>query len=251
MAVHDWSKVVAGNFHDFHQAWIAAIRFALNDGLLPNGFYAMAEQVAKGPIPDLLALQSRQEETIGEAWDFSKSSGVMTLADRQPKVRYVETADEDIYALRADHVTIRHKNGDRIVAYIEIVSSGNKNSEGSLDKLIEKLSEALDRRCHLMVIDLHHPQTHDPRGVHAAFWEFVQGTAHGVTEDQPLGVSSYRAGDVPVAYFEPVGIGQTLPDMPLFLTEQHYIELPLEQTYLTAWRGTGAPWRQFMEAPAK
>jgi hypothetical protein len=57
MPVHDWTRVSAGTFHDFHQAWIIAIRDALNDGLLPEGYYAMAEQVAGRPHPDVLALE--------------------------------------------------------------------------------------------------------------------------------------------------------------------------------------------------
>ena len=46
MPVHDWTRVGAGIFHDFHQRWIGAIRDALNGGLLPNDFYALAEQAA-------------------------------------------------------------------------------------------------------------------------------------------------------------------------------------------------------------
>ena len=46
MPVHDWTRVSAGTFHDFHCAWIAEIRKALNDGRLPKDYYAQAEQVA-------------------------------------------------------------------------------------------------------------------------------------------------------------------------------------------------------------
>lgn len=246
MAVHDWSKVVAGNFHDFHQSWIIELRRALNRGLLPKGFYAMAEQAARGPIPDVLALQSKNLDEDSN-WNDADKGAVRTLAKSPPKVRFVEAAEEDLYAARADRVVIRHVNGDRVVAYIEIVSFGNKSSAEPLDKFIDKLTEAIDRGCHLLVIDLHHPHIHDPRGIHAAFWEHVSSTAHGVTEAQPFGVSAYRAAFPPTAYFEPVGLGEALPDMPLFLSEDHYIDVPLEQTYMAAWSDTGEPWREFMK----
>jgi hypothetical protein len=42
MPVHDWTRVEAGIFHDFHTVWAVAIRNALNDGLLPKGYYVMA-----------------------------------------------------------------------------------------------------------------------------------------------------------------------------------------------------------------
>ena len=46
MSVHDWTRVEAGIFHDFHTVWIAEIRSALNEGLLPSDYYALAEQHA-------------------------------------------------------------------------------------------------------------------------------------------------------------------------------------------------------------
>jgi len=48
MPIHDWSRVDAGVFHAFHQRWIVAVFERLNEGLLPRGFYARAEQVAGG-----------------------------------------------------------------------------------------------------------------------------------------------------------------------------------------------------------
>ncbi len=35
MPIHDWTRVTAGIWHDFHLAWLAEIRNVLNDGLLP------------------------------------------------------------------------------------------------------------------------------------------------------------------------------------------------------------------------
>ena len=57
MPVHDWSRVEAGIFHHFHHAWIEEIARALNHGLLPEDYYAMAEQHAAGFGPDVLTLQ--------------------------------------------------------------------------------------------------------------------------------------------------------------------------------------------------
>ena len=45
MPIHDWTKVDAGIFHHFHNGWITRLSDALNDGLLPKGYYALAEQV--------------------------------------------------------------------------------------------------------------------------------------------------------------------------------------------------------------
>ena len=36
MPVHDWTRVAAGIFHDFHTVWTGALRNVLNEGLLPK-----------------------------------------------------------------------------------------------------------------------------------------------------------------------------------------------------------------------
>jgi hypothetical protein len=48
-------------------------------------------------------------------------------------------------------------------------------------------------------------------------------------------LASYDAGDGVVAYVEFVGIGDSLPDMPLFLRPEVYVAVPLEATYQAAW----------------
>ena len=60
MPIHDWTRVEAGDFHDFHQCWVVALGNALNGGLLPPGYMAMAEQVTGRPIPDVVTLQARE-----------------------------------------------------------------------------------------------------------------------------------------------------------------------------------------------
>jgi len=258
MPVHDWSRVIAGNFHDFHQSWIVAIRNALNNGLLPNGFYALAEQHAAGPIPDVFALERSDPHDstapdLANPGDAPGNGGTLLAVEQQPpQVSFVESIERNIYAEKADRVAVYHANGDRVVAYVEIVSVGNKHTEAPLSSFCDKLDEALESGCHLLVIDLHRPGKHDPHGLHYAFWESRHGEAHAVSREKPLGLSAYhnRLFDdrvIPTAYFEPVGLGQALPDMPLFLTSQHYIYVPLEQTYMEAWKGVPERWKRVIE----
>src|SRR3954468_15049224 len=62
MPAHDWTRVTAGTFHSFHLGWIAELTRALNGGLLPSDYYALAEQRAAEFEPDLLALERREDE---------------------------------------------------------------------------------------------------------------------------------------------------------------------------------------------
>ena len=54
-------------------------------------------------------------------------------------------------------------------------------------------------------------------------------------EAQDRTLVSREVGDVRVAYIEPVGLGESLPEMPLFLTNDDHVMVPLEATYQTAW----------------
>ena len=56
MPLHDWSRVESGIFHAFHTAWITEIQNKLNAGLLPENYYALAEQHASDYVADVLAL---------------------------------------------------------------------------------------------------------------------------------------------------------------------------------------------------
>jgi hypothetical protein len=242
MPVHDWSRVLAGTFHHFHQLWIAELSNALNAGLLPEGYYALAEQVAGRPHPDVLALEEHREPWMPPV-THAPGGTALAVAEHPPRVRYTLEAESARYAAKADRIAICHASGDRVVAFVEIVSPGNKQSRAATDRFLNKLAQVLDRACHLLVIDLHPPGPHDPHGLHTAFW----GGAPHVTPEQPLSLAAYRADDVPTAYFEPVALGAPLPDMPLFLTPDHYVNAPLETTYQAAYRGVPARWRRVIE----
>ena len=241
MPVHDWTRVISGIFHDFRNRWIGAIRDHLNEGLLPAEFYALAEQVAEGPHPDVVALESPA--------DVSNVGGGTALAvlEHPPKVKYTEGIEREIYAWTADRVAIFHASGDRVVAFIEIVSPGNKHSQYELTRFLDKLNDALERGIHLLVVDVHPPSSHDPRGIHAAFWELRSADAHGVSTEEPLGLSAYRCDRATSAYFEPLAVGAPLPEMPIFLTPDFYVNVPLERTYAESWRGVPNRWKQVIE----
>ncbi len=53
------------------------------------------------------------------------------------------------------------------------------------------------------------------------------------------------------ALIELVGVGEALPEMPLFLTPEIYVQVPLEATYQAAWEGMPAYWRDVLTAEPK
>src|SRR5438045_2430391 len=110
MPVHDWTRVDAGIFHDFHHALIEEIKRALNRGLLPPGYYAMAEQIAGGLGPDVLTLQ---RPTNGSPLPPETGGGV-ALATMPPQVEFRIRAEPDQYAAKAKAVAVRHKSNHQV-----------------------------------------------------------------------------------------------------------------------------------------
>src|SRR5207302_8401859 len=117
MPIHDWTRVDAGIFHDFHHEWISTIKRSLNAGLLPPDHYALAEQIAGGLGPDVLTLQG---PTNGAP--AGSPGGAVALATAPPHVWHRAKTEIDIYAAKAKAIAIRHPSNHRVVAVVEIVS---------------------------------------------------------------------------------------------------------------------------------
>ena len=60
-------------------------------------------------------------------------------------------------------------------------------------------------------------------------------------------MASYAAGAQVEIYLEHLAVGAGLPEMPLFLTPDRYIDVPLEATYQEAYGGMPAFWRDVLE----
>jgi hypothetical protein len=243
MPIHDWTRVDAGLFHDFHQGWVVALRAALNAGVLPRDYFALAEQ-SIGPIPEVLTLHlSSTTETPGNG------PSPLAVAAAPPRTRLVQRSEEDIYAKKADRITVRHRHGD-VVAVIEIVSPGNKGSRSEFQAFVKKTTDLIRQNIHLLVIDLFPPSRRDPQGPHKAIWDEFVDEDFELPPDKPLTLASYDAGPPRVAYVELVAVGDVLPSMPLFLQPESYVLAPLEATYQKAWADFPAALKGLLEGPA-
>ncbi len=100
-----------------------------------------------------------------------------------------------------------------------------------------------------MIVDLFPPGLHDPQGLHEIIREQIEDTqrTYELPKNVPLTIASYMAAPKVEAYLEHFGVGATLPDMPLFYRRERYVNVPLESTYQSAWRGMPAFWRDVLE----
>jgi hypothetical protein len=243
--MHDWTRVEAGIFHAFHHEWISEISRALNGGLLPAAYYALPEQVAAGFGPDVLTLQGggKEPDRPGDG----TTGGTTTVLRNRSQTRFTAETEAEFYRRKKSSVVVRHTSGDRIVAIVEVVSPGKKSSRHAFQAFVNKACELLEHRIHLLIIDPLPHGPRDPNGVHGAIWEEVQDDSFRISPEQPLTLVAYECGLTTRAYIELVAVGQTLPDMPLFLEPDGCVMVPLEATYEAAFAVMPRRWRIVLE----
>jgi hypothetical protein len=242
MPVHDWTQVAAGIFHDFHHEWISTIKRALNDGLLPANYYALAEQVAGGLGPDVLTLETNLPSA--ESSDEPAAGGT-AVAVAAPKVRFASVEDLDVS--KRKRIVVRHVSGHRAVAIIELVSPGNKSTQHAVDRFVSKACELLEAGVHLMIVDLFPATASAPGGLQNAIWGEYSSESFDPPAEQSVTIASYSADPPKHAFAEAVAPGQSLPDMPLYLRHGRFVQVPLEATYESAFAAVPKFWRDRLQ----
>ncbi|MDZ7620867.1 MAG: DUF4058 family protein [Patescibacteria group bacterium] len=250
MPIHDWRQVEAGVFHHFHHAWIEEISRSLNAGLLPEGYYALAEQHAAGFGPDILTLEQLPDDDgfgpVPAVADPADAGGTSLLV-APPKVSIQIETDMEFYRRKQSVVTVRHITGDRMVAVVEIILPGNKSGQKAFRSFLDKAGDLLDRQIHLLVLDLLPPTPRDPSGIHAAIWEEMTGQPFAGVAGKVLTLAGYESALSLKAYVEPVAVGDDLPDMPLYLEPNGYVLVPLSATYDRAFAALPRRWQSVLQ----
>lgn len=256
MKIHDWRRVSAGIFHDFHTTWLSHIKESLNAGILPEGFYALAEQQTGDFGPDVVALHLGFQDLSGSPpyepsgdRDTDHDGGMVAVAEVPPVVRLAVEAGEETeyYFAKRRSVVIRHSSDDRVVAFIEIVSPANKHSTERVHEFCEKVVTALKEGVHVLVMDLLPNTKAASEGMHGAIWDELLAGNYTAPADSPQTLASYCAKRPIKAFVEPTAVDRELIDMPLFLTPTHYVSVPLRATYQQAYAGVPERWRSVIE----
>ena len=241
MPIHDSTRVGAGTFHDFHQGWTIEIRNTLNSGVLPDGYFAMADQRVSGPEPDVVALRFRGPEPTGG----------LIVAETPPRIKQAARVETKaaVYARKANRIAIRHELG-RVVAMIEVVSPGNKDSKHAIASFVAKAVNFIRNGIHFLVVNPFPPGPRDPDGIAQAIWDALAGEPLETRpSDEPLTVAAFDAGEPLTAYVDSLAVGDPLPEAPLFLAPGWYVNVPIEETYRASWQVTPRPIRDLLGTP--
>ena len=253
MPLHDWSLVDSGIFHNFHLLWIGRLNSILNEKILPEPFYAIAEPVLGEAVPDVITLQEQgaAERTLdrpaGQGLVHEDPSlGAVALAPSPVLVQ--DLGPRDPYALLSRQISIRDSlRSDRVVAVIELVSHANKASRVHSERFIEKSLNLLAKGIHLMVIDVQPGTTLVPRGFHEKICEAYAASPLSQPEGRSCQLASYEVLETAIvrSHVVPLRAGDELPEMPVFLLPHQFVRLPLEPSYREAFASLP---RKFREA---
>lgn len=211
MPIHDWTRADANLFHAFHLLWIVSLVRALNTGLLPHDYLARPEEFGE-------RLPTENGGSGGKPF-FPKQN-----------------------------VVIRRGPEREVVARIELVSPTVKASAMNVRVFTGKIIASIEQGIHVLLIDILPMTAHDPRGIHGVVWGIYHPRRPIVEVDGPLVIVSFlgRPGN-PEAFIHSTAVGQALPDVPLFLTAQQPINIPLEATYQDAFNAMSPDDREYVE----
>ena len=109
---------------------------------------------------------------------------------------------------------------------------------------------ALNAGVHVVHLDLLPPTRFTPVGLGGAIWAAVDGEDYPFAPEKPLAADALQAGRVMELFSNPLSVGDELPDVPLFLTPDLYIELPLAAAYADAFEESAPQDRQLLTRPA-
>ncbi len=250
MPIHNWKLATAGTYHDFHLKWIAAMTNTLNSGMLPPELFAMAEQVIGGPAPDVVTLRDWPEAPAVRllADGTRQLGGVATLPEplAPPQTEIVLAAGVN-YVRKKSQIVVKHELG-QVISVIELVSPGNKHSRSEMDRLVNKSVELIESGVNLLVFDPFPATSRDPQGIASLIWHEIDSTQElPYDSNRPLIAASFQAKPAPVVHLDRFSVGDAIPEMPVFLIEDRYVSLPLEETYQQVWTLLPQPIRRIFE----
>jgi hypothetical protein len=215
------------HWESFHVTWAGAIADALNDRLLPEGYFAEGHAHAGARIEiDVATFADQNPPPSGPA--------VATRAYAPPAPALtVPAAFPDEFEVRVYEA----EGGARLVAAIELVCPANKDREAHRRAFATRCAGYLAQGIALVVIDV---VTSRQANLHADVMRLLGGEGeHGLPAEAGLYAVAYRPlvraeGEVIDVWPVPRQVGHELPTLPLALNAELCLPIDLESAYTAA-----------------
>ena len=137
---------------------------------------------------DVLTIEStRRHEQIGLGSRWWRGPGGVARCPDYP------AAAISRFSPAGPIIVVRHHLG-HIVAVIEIISPGNKDSRAALRDFVDKTLDLLRAGVHVLIFDLFPPTLRDPYGIHKAVWDEIEEEDFTFPEGKDRILVSYETG---------------------------------------------------------
>jgi hypothetical protein len=214
-------------WRSFHSAWAAGIARLLNQGILPQGYYAVPLLDRDGPIEiDVAALRGQDAPTPGateaspQAWAPPEPG--LTVAIELPRGDGVE-------------VQVFTDDGDpRLMAAIELVSPRDKDRPTARQAFAAKCVNYVQQGSNLVVVDTVATRRVD---LNAGILSLLGVDSSAISTPAGLSALSYQAvgqeeeTQLLRLWPAPLVLGQPLPTLPLWIAADFSVPLDLEASY--------------------
>jgi hypothetical protein len=215
------------HWESFHVTWAGAIADALNQDLLPDGYFAEEHAHAGARIEIDVA-------TFGDDGVPAPNGSVATrtYAPPAPPVT-IPAAFPDEFEVRVYEA----EGGARLVSAIELVSPANKDRDAHRAAFANKCAGYLAQGIALIVVDVVTSRSAD---LHA---EILQLLGHHAPTGLPAGANLYAVAYRPIvrdtieqieSWPHALMVGHELPTLPLALSAELCLPIDLEETYSVA-----------------
>ena len=218
---HSWDAL--------HAMWPAVIVQQLFD-ILPSGFVA-APGVHFGKDVEI-DVSAFEEDEPAESITGSGDSGVATVASPAPTLTLeADLSDQDEFEVQVYDV----ERGRELVAAIEIVSPSNKDRPENRRAFVAKVAALLQKQVCVSVVDL---VTIRQFNLYADLLELIDRNDPQLGQTPPnlyaVTIRSRKPPDMRSLldlWYYPMSLGQPLPTLPIWLSPDLRVLLPLETSY--------------------
>ena len=219
------------HWESFHARWAAAIADALNEDLLPPGYFA-EEQVHVGSRVEIDVATFDQHPVTSAAG----GGGTATAAVRAWAPPAAALEMPGIFPDGIEVLVFSGEAGPTLVAAVELVSPGNKDREDARRAFASKCAAYLQQGVGLVVVDT---VTSRQANLHNELVRLMNAGGQFLLPPDPLYAVAYRPArreesDRIQIWPAPLAIGASLPVMPLALDKGVFVPLDLEATYTDA-----------------
>ncbi len=219
------------HWESFHVNWAGAIADALNEHLLPEGYFA-EEHAQIGARVEI------DVATFDDSRSSSPSGGpITTLPARVWAAPAAAMVIPAAFPDRFEVLVFESEGGAQLVAAIELVSPANKDRDANRQAFAIKCASYLCQGISVIVIDI---VTSRRANLHNEMMRLMgHGDAFALPSDEALYAVAYRpivraGNELFEAWPSTLAVGKCLPVLPLALTAEVSLPLDLETTYTIA-----------------